>query len=61
MGEKAASVVKTQGFSGMVSGVSPHDLPEGAAALLLNVMILRPGELRVRRGLQELRFDEESE
>lgn len=55
------TTVNTQGFSGMVSGVSPHDLPEGAAALLLNVMILRPGELRVRRGLQELRFDEESE
>ncbi len=61
MGEKAQSVVKNDRFSGMVSGVNPHDLPEGAAALLLNVMILRPGELRVRRGLQELRFDEESQ
>lgn len=61
MGEKAQSAVKQEQFSGMVSGVSPHDLPEGTAALLLNLMILRPGELRVRRGLQELRFDDESQ
>ncbi len=61
MGEKAQVAVKSETFTGMVSGMSPHDLPEGAAALLLNVMILRPGELRIRRGLQELRFDEENE
>ncbi len=57
MGVKADSAVSMAQFSGMFSNIDPVDLQPGQSEVQVNVMILRPGELTVRRGLRELTFD----
>ncbi len=57
MGIKADSSVEMRDILGLVSNRDPHDLKPGQAEEQVNVMVLRPGEMMVRRGLRELVFD----
>ena len=44
-------------FVGQVSNMDPTDLPAGAAVVQVNASCQIPGQLRVRQGYQELRYD----
>ena len=59
MGQKPSSEVDMSDFSGMVSSIDIRRLPAGKSPLMINVMVIRIGELVVRRGLRELAFDNE--
>lgn len=57
MGQKASAVVDMASFSGMVSSVDSRNLKPDQSPLMINVLVLRLGELTVRRGLVPLVFD----
>ncbi len=57
MGIKADASLEMRDILGLVSNRDPHDLKPGQAEEQVNVMVLRPGEMMVRRGLRELQFD----
>ncbi len=57
MGIKADAAIEMRDILGLVSNRDPHDLKPGQAEEQVNVMVLRPGEMMVRRGLRELSFD----
>lgn len=44
-------------FKGLVTNANPHNIPQGGAVKQTNLTILRQGELEVRAGLREVRFD----
>lgn len=49
--------VEIRDFQGMVTGVDLLDIPAGAATEQVNCICIKPGELRVRRGLRPAVFD----
>lgn len=57
MGLDPESAVQMRQFLGMASNVDPRDLKPGVSQVQINVAVIRPGELVVRRGLRELTFD----
>jgi hypothetical protein len=57
MGIKADTQIEMRDILGLVSNRDPHDLRPGQAEEQVNIMILRPGEMMIRRGLKELVFD----
>ena len=59
MGEPTKTMTNIAQFNGMISNMDPRDVPPGQSVRQINVMVTRPGELNVRRGLRELAFDDE--
>jgi hypothetical protein len=59
VGLKPASTVDMSDFSGMASAVDSRNLKPSQSPLMVNVMIIRQGELTVRRGLEPLVFDDD--
>jgi hypothetical protein len=51
------NILHIRDFPGYTPAVDPHDMPTGASIVQINVMSVRPGELRVRHGLGFLKFD----
>ena len=45
-------------FVGMAPGMDPYDITPGTTRWQVNAVATYPGELRVRRGVQVLRFQE---
>ena len=58
MGQPAKQAVELRRFTGMTSNADPHDIGGDRAVVQVNLMSQKPGELIVRRGLRELKFDE---
>ena len=54
----AKPVVEIVDFAGMMAAVDPRDLPNGASEEQINASCLIAGELTVRRGIQEVSFEE---
>lgn len=57
MPAKPETDVPLQSFAGMASNLDPRELRPGVAQVQINVAVLRPGELVLRRGLRDLEFD----
>ena len=55
--EAARTKVEISAFQGMVSNADPHDIQPGQAAVQVNLVADRPGQLAVRGGLYALTFD----
>lgn len=49
--------VEIRDFPGLVNNGDPSDLPPGAAIEQVNVTSQTPGELAVRRGYRDVRFE----
>lgn len=45
-------------FPGLMDNVDPFDSPPGAASIQVNCCSILLGELRVRAGYREIRFDQ---
>jgi hypothetical protein len=58
MGEPARNVVLIRDFRGMASNFDPSDIQPGTSQLQINVNGLKRGQLEVRHGLREIRFEE---
>jgi hypothetical protein len=54
--EQAKPQAEVGDFPGLQTNADPDDLPAGASTQQVNVSSLVPGELRVRRGLRQVRF-----
>jgi hypothetical protein len=50
--------VSMRDFPGLVTASDPHDIPLGAGVRQINAQSMQPGELRVRRGTQVLKYSE---
>lgn len=48
--------VKIRDFPGLMSYPDPNDIPAGAATVQINIVSLRPGEIRVRGGYKIVKF-----
>jgi hypothetical protein len=57
MSEEAKGGVVMRDFGGLVTNLDPRDLPPGVSDVQVNVNSRVGGELNVRRGLQEVKFD----
>ena len=57
MGEPAKKAVDIRQFNGMATNVDSEELKPGVAEVQVNVNGLKLGQLEVRRGLREVRFD----
>jgi hypothetical protein len=44
-------------FAGLINNADPRDLPPGTAQVQVNINSRTSGELNVRRGLREVRFE----
>lgn len=60
MGLPDSSKVSIREFAGLFVAQDPHDLPPGGAVRQVNVQCLATGELRVRSGTRNVRFDQVS-
>lgn len=49
--------IRVKEWIGYIPNSDPHDLPPGASPDTLNVTSVRPGELTVRLGVSEVKFD----
>ena len=56
--EKPAARVAIRDWPGLVTTSDRKDIPPGAGQTQINLQSERPGEMRVRRGLKRVRFDE---
>jgi len=59
MAQPAQTAVDVRQFQGMFSNADPHDLPPGMSVVQVNAAVIIVGQLQVRRGLRELKFDKE--
>lgn len=50
------SEVKIRDFAGLMSYPDPNDIPAGSATVQMNIVSLRPGEIRVRGGYKIVKF-----
>lgn len=50
------SEVKIRDFPGLMSYPDPNDIPAGASTIQINIVSLRPGEMRVRGGYKIVKF-----
>lgn len=57
MSQPAKVVLVLDDFPGLLTHADPRDLPPGAAREQTNVTSAEPGQLTVRAGLRELKFE----
>jgi hypothetical protein len=50
-------VIILEDFPGLMSNIDPFDSPPGAASIQVNACSILLGELRVRSGYRELKFE----
>lgn len=55
--QPSVAVVEIADFVGLVSDMDPDDIPDGAAQVMVNLTVTRPGEMASRGGLRRLTFD----
>lgn len=55
--EEVKTSLPIQDFPGLVTNVSPHDVPPGGTVVQINAACIKPGELTVRGGYREVVFD----
>lgn len=57
--EPVKNVVQMRDFPGLVVNADPHDIPDGAAVIQVNVTSENPGMLQTRMGIRNCVFEGE--
>lgn len=52
------AIVEINDFVGQVSDMGKDAIPDGAAEMMVNMGVTRPGEMQTRGGLRALTFDD---
>ena len=58
MAEPARERKEIRDFPGMITSADPDDIPDGAAEVQVNLISVKPGEMRVRSGYKFVSFEE---
>jgi len=58
MGLPAKQTVELRDFPGLITNMDPNDLPPGAAQVQINIVSVVAGELQVRQGIKEVKFED---
>lgn len=54
---KSRHVISHRAWAGLVSNADPNDIPDGALQDCQNVVVVRAGELSVRKGFRPVTFE----